>query len=194
LHRHQNLNPSGRCPVVYAGSPERVDFGERNEPKGYCDVAIAVSDSGEKTTSYTFVELPARPMIQIDVVIDPSIPATGQVLAALEKQSLKNAIVKVVYQVPVGQRDMVDGARVQRACQEAHYVAGIVPVHMIAKRTQRAAVTTQMSHEKLLQSYFESKQIGAPEQERLLSLARDLEAEEEKAREKTGGDEALHDE
>lgn len=193
LHRHQNLNPSGRCPVVYAGSPERVDFGERKEPKGYCDVAIESSEAGKKTT-YSFIELPVRPMIQIEVTLTPEGSATEQVIEAIQKYSLKEAIIKVVYQVPVGQRDMVDCARVQRACQEAHYVAGIVPVHEVAARVQRAAVTTQMSGDQLLKTYFEGKKMPQEEQDRLLSLAHEICGEHEKAEEQACGDEAHHDE
>jgi len=39
LHRFQNLNRDG-IPVVYSGSPERIDFGERKENKGFCSVTI----------------------------------------------------------------------------------------------------------------------------------------------------------
>lgn len=192
LHRHQNLNPSGRCPVVYSGSPERVDFGERKEPKGYCDVTITADDAGKKT-SYDFIELPARPMIQIEVTLSPEGSATEQVLSAISRYSLKEAIIKVVYQVPAGQRDMVDINRVQRACQEAWYVAGIVPVHLVAPRVARATVTTQMSGDELLKTYFESKAVSVAEQQRLLALAHDICAAQAKIEEQAGGDEA-HDE
>ena len=40
LHRHQNLNESGYPAVVYSGSIERIDFGERKEEKGFCLVSI----------------------------------------------------------------------------------------------------------------------------------------------------------
>ena len=35
LHRFQNVNGSHFPPVVYSGSIERVDFGERKEEKGF---------------------------------------------------------------------------------------------------------------------------------------------------------------
>ncbi|MDQ5890272.1 MAG: repair protein SbcD/Mre11, partial [Candidatus Dependentiae bacterium] len=142
----------------------------------------------------SFIELPVRPMIQIEVTLTPEGSATEQVIEAIQKYSLKEAIIKVVYQVPVGQRDMVDCARVQRACQEAHYVAGIVPVHEVAARVQRAAVTTQMSGDQLLKTYFEGKKMPQEEQDRLLSLAHEICGEHEKAEEQACGDEAHHDE
>ncbi len=189
LHRHQNLNPSGRCPVVYSGSPERVDFGERKEPKGYCDVTIIGSQAGKKT-EYSFVELPARPMIQIEVAISPEGSATEQVITAIERHNIQDAIIKVVYQVPAGQRDMVDVGKVQKACQDAYYVAGIVPVHLVAPRVARATVTTQMSSDQLLKTYFDSKALSDSEQSRLFALAHDICAAQEKEDEQTQGDEA----
>jgi exonuclease SbcD len=189
LHRHQNLNPSGRCPVVYAGSPERVDFGERKEPKGYCDVSI-ISQAGTKKTEYQFRELPARPMIQIDVVLDSHTNPTEQVIAAVARHDLTDAIVKVVYQVPTGQRDMVDSLQVQRACRAAHYIAGIVPVHAIAQRSQRAVVSTQMSGDELLKTYFSSKEIDTRRQEELLALAHELIELQARVEEQSEGDEA----
>jgi len=189
LHRHQNLNSSGRCPVVYAGSPERVDFGERKEPKGYCDVSITVA-AGSKKTEYAFVELPARPMIQIDVTLEPGSNGTEQVVAAVARHDLTNAIVKVVYQVPAGQRDMVDSGQVQRACKAAHYIAGIVPVHAVITRSQRAVVSTQMSGDELLKTYFSSKEIDAKRQQELLDLAHELIELQARTEEQSEGDEA----
>jgi exonuclease SbcD len=189
LHRHQNLNPSGQCPVVYAGSPERVDFGERKEPKGYCDVTITF-DAERKKTEYTFVELPARPMIQIDVTLESVGNATEQVLAAVARYDLTDAIVKVVYQVPAGQRDMVDTAQVQRACRAAHYIAGIVPVHVVLARSQRAVVSTQMSSDELLKTYFSSKEIDTTRQQQLLALAHELIELQARVEEQQEGDEA----
>ena len=42
IHKHQALGM--RPPVVYSGSPERIDFGEESEPKGYVLVDV---DQGE---------------------------------------------------------------------------------------------------------------------------------------------------
>jgi exonuclease SbcD len=195
LHRHQNLNESGRCPVVYSGSPERVDFGERNEPKGYCSGIISVDAVGNKTTEYAFIELVVRPMIQVDVklAVDAEVSFTDQVLAAIAKHDLTKAIVKVVYHVPEKERDTVDVGAVQRACRHAHYVTGIIPVHVVATRTQRVSVNEHMEGDELLQAYFASRNIDAKEQKRLLECAHQLQETFEKQKDRLQGDEA-HDE
>lgn len=191
LHRYQNLNEKGRCPVVYSGSPERVDFGERKEPKGYCDVTITVDK--EKRTEHSFIELPVRPMIQVEVKIDETKDATEQVLSAIAAHNLTGAIIKVVYHVPAGHRDEVDVSAVQRALKPAHYVTGIVPVHAVATRTQRVGVTTQMGAQELLEQYFESRSIAAKERTRLHSLASSMLNEYEQRAERAEGDEAHND-
>ena len=191
LHRYQDLNKKGQCPVVYSGSPERVDFGERKEVKGYCDVTIRV-DSNKKT-EYSFVELPVRPMKQIEVKIIPEGDATEQVLAAIRAHDLTDAIIKVVYHVPAGHRDAVDVTAVQRACRAAHYVTGIVPVHELAVRTQRTGVTAQMGTDELLDRYLKARQIADKEQVRIKNLAQEMLVEYERRNEKTQGDEAHDD-
>ena len=50
-------------PIIYSGSIERVDFGERKEEKGFVDVTIHAKEE----TTYEFVKTPTRPFIQIEV-------------------------------------------------------------------------------------------------------------------------------
>jgi DNA repair protein SbcD/Mre11 len=61
LHRYQNLNPHGYPAIVYSGSIERVDFGERKEDKGFCIVNI----EKKGITNHQFIKTPMRPFIHI---------------------------------------------------------------------------------------------------------------------------------
>ncbi|MGD1997592.1 MAG: exonuclease SbcCD subunit D [Candidatus Dependentiae bacterium] len=183
LHRYQNLNESGNCPVVYSGSPERVDFGERKEPKGYCTVTIE-ADAGVKKTRHSFVELPVRPMHQIEVHLKPEVDFTEQLLAAIAQYQLEGAIIKIVYHLPKGKTDLVDLSAIQKACKPAHYVTGIVPVHQVQERTQRATLSTRMSTEQLVYKYLQTQDIDDTDRQRLLhkalTLVQDFEQEQEK--------------
>jgi exonuclease SbcD len=76
MHRNQTLNADlkGRAipaPIFYPGSIERTSFAEKDEKKGY--VILTVRDDGTqkaKLHTWTFHELPARPMI--DLEFDPA--------------------------------------------------------------------------------------------------------------------------
>ena len=153
LHRHQNLNPNGYPPLVYSGSIERVDFGERKEPKGFCLVRAE-----RHTTQYEFIEVPTRRFIQIDITLDEhNVNHTEQVLEALKKHTLKNAVIKIVYQVPQGQKDMVDMHIVERACSDAHYLVGIIPIHNTIAREKRRGLKVDMDLTTLLDAYCQDK-------------------------------------
>ena len=65
LHRYQDLNPHGYPAIVYSGSIERVDFGERKEAKGFC--AVTIEEKGK--TNHQFIKTPQRPFIQIEVTL-----------------------------------------------------------------------------------------------------------------------------
>src|SRR4030095_1640148 len=134
LHRHQNLNSSGYPAVVYSGSIERIDFGERKEEKGFC--LVSIPEKGKAT--YEFIQGPARPFIQIDVTLKSGIPQTEQILDAINKHDLQNAIVKIIYQVPAGKKDSVDLKIIQRACEDALDLIGVIPIHSAQAREKRS--------------------------------------------------------
>lgn len=153
LHRYQDLNPNGYPSVVYAGSPERVDFGERKEAKGFCLVTI---EEKNKTT-HRFIETPQRPFLQIEVHLNDRAPQTEQIVDEIKKHDIHDAVVKILYHVPENKKDTVDLKLVQEACREAIFVAGIIPIRKIPARDHRAAVKVDMDVAMLLDRYFSSK-------------------------------------
>jgi len=73
IHRSQLLTRDVRgrklaAPVIYAGSVERTSFAERCEPKHYVLAEFeAVGSDGGHLSRTSFVSLPARPMVSLDV-------------------------------------------------------------------------------------------------------------------------------
>lgn len=154
LHRYQNLNPNGYPAVVYSGSIDRIDFGERKEEKGFCLVTI----EKKGVTTHEFIKTPTRPFIQIEVTLHPDYDQTEQILQAIKKQSICDAVVKIVYHVPELVRDGVDLKKVQQACEAAMHVVGIIPIRKNPVRERRiGAVKTTMDLASLLSTYFDSK-------------------------------------
>jgi len=154
LHRHQNLNPSGYPAVVYSGSIERIDFGERKEEKGFC--LVSIPEKGKAT--YDFIMVPTRPFIQIEVKLISGIPQTDQIIEAIKKYDLRDAIVKIIYHIPAGKRDLVDLKMIEYACQDALDLIGVIPIHSFEAREKRGcALKVNMDLHELLDNYFATK-------------------------------------
>ncbi|MBU1007866.1 exonuclease SbcCD subunit D [Candidatus Dependentiae bacterium] len=173
LHRYQNLNPNGYPAVVYSGSVERIDFGERKEKKGFCSVQIDLSKDSNRCV-HTFVELPTRPMIQIEAALEVGKSQTQQVVKAIQKQKLDGAIVKVLYHLPEGVDDKVDLFEVQRACSEALCIASINPIRKQIKHERRIGLTVSMDCMKVVNKYIDSKDDLGVETKSLKSKAFEL--------------------
>ena len=167
LHRYQNLNANGHPALVYCGSPERVDFGERSEEKGFCLVTI----NDKKKTSHQFIKTPTRKFVQVEVKLQPDKDQTEQLLAALEKENLKGAIVKIKYHVPKDKKDRIDLQAIGRACLQAHYVVGIIPIKNVQIRERRSDLKVDMDFATLLGAYLDTKPELKEKKEKLIEKA-----------------------
>lgn len=154
LHRYQNLNPNGYPAIIYSGSIERIDFGERKETKGFCIVSIPEKNKA----SHEFIPTPSRPFIQIEVTIEPGKPQTEQLIAAISTYDITDAVVKIIYHVPDDQKDSVDLKAVQHACARAMHIVGIIPIRKVVARERRiGAAKVTMELPELLTIYFDNK-------------------------------------
>jgi len=72
IHRRQVLTTdlAGRAlaaPVLYPGSIERTSAAERHEPKGFFTLELRPGGAGGRLERWAFHELPARPMVDLEV-------------------------------------------------------------------------------------------------------------------------------
>ncbi len=176
LHRNQNLNKKNAIPIVYSGSIERVDFGERKEPKGFCLVSIPKKGAA----TYEFMETPTRPFLQIEAKLNSSSPQTQQLLDAIAQHSIKDAVIKILYHIPENQKDLVDLKAIQEACKSAMYIVGIIPIRPITERIRRIGSNqASLSMETLLNNFFSEKKDVADKTKLLVSKAMELLEEKE---------------
>lgn len=152
LHRYQNLNEGGYPAVVYSGSIERIDFGERKEDKGFCLVTI----KEKNVTEHEFIRINARPFMQIELNINAHQPQTEQILAELAKHDIADAVIKILYHLPSGVTDKVSIQTIQKACEHTMYLVSIVPVREFEIRERRSGMCVNQSPLALLDSFFES--------------------------------------
>ena len=83
--------------MVYAGSIDRVDFGEQNEDKGWVYVEIPEKGRAE----WEFRKVSARPFLTIEATVE-SDNATEDVVRAILRHAerLENAVVRLRIDVP----------------------------------------------------------------------------------------------
>ena len=166
VHRHQVLHASP--PVVYAGSLERVDFGEEREAKGFVVIEL---EKGK--TQYQFVPVGAREFLTIEVRAgeDP----TADVLAAAEREQIEGKVVRLVVRLEPRYETRLNYPEVRRALRQAAYFAGIV------KQVEREArVSTPFPHPEevspleMLEFHLRTREVPAERVGELLEYARKL--------------------
>jgi exonuclease SbcD len=179
IHRFQDLNKGEQPPVVYSGSIERIDFGEKNEDKGVCIVDIAKGD-----TQVKHVVVPTRPFVEIEVdVTEAGEEPTQPLLEAIRKQSVKDAVVKMAYRIKSEQLPHLKEPEVRGALHDAFM---IVALHKGVVRDTDAVrsklLTESLDPLQALATYCETRDTLRHRKDELLAYAeplmKELEAEE----------------
>jgi len=184
LHRQQSLNTEGQVPIVYAGSIERIDFGEVRDKKGFVLVEIDTFAEGngkfKRIANVSFRPIRTRKMLEINVYLkDNGEFFTKQILDEVKKIDITDAIVKLFYHLPVGALDTTDLGLIYRALASAWYVAGVIPVvKTVAKNSRLNGENNQkISLPALLEKYFSYKGVTKERTSQLLTKAEEIIAE-----------------
>ena len=179
IHRYQDLNKGQQPPVVYSGSIERIDFGERSEEKGFALVDLVKGASEVK-----HVTVKTRPFVEIDVdATDAGENPTEKIVAAIKKQTIDDAIVKVSYKINSEQQAALREPEI-RAALNASFLT--VSLHKEIVRDTDAVrsklLTEALDPLRALEVYCETRETLRGRKEEMVAhaepLLRELEAEE----------------
>jgi exonuclease SbcD len=158
IHKHQNLTAgeAGVPPVVYAGSLERIDFGEEREPKGFCWVELARGKTG-----MIFIPAGARPFHTIEVSARTEKDPTAAVLAAvgLRQADIQDAVVRIIVSLSGEQAGLLDERAIQKAAESAAHLTIQQEIHQEARVRLGLAGTETLTPPELLERYFASRQV-----------------------------------
>jgi len=125
-HIHQRQVLAEDPPVVYAGSLERIDFGEKDDEKGFYVVDIRDGGDGKRRASYEFHPVKARRFLTIEVELkaDEADPmATIKSAVNAEKEKIRDAVVRLNIKLPSMLEGQLRDGEIREALNPAHYIS-----------------------------------------------------------------------
>lgn len=150
IHKHQVLRESP--PVVYAGSMERVDFGEEKDEKGF---VVAEVERGR--ARFEFRPVPARRMATVHVTVKGDDP-TQEALKAIARAKPKDAIIRIFVRATEDQALRIDHKALRDALEDAFFVASVsIDVDRQARTRLGVGALEQLTPEQILARYLEQK-------------------------------------
>lgn len=165
IHKHQVL--CEKPPVVYAGSIERIDFGEEKEDKGF-----VVAEVEKDRANYEFVKLAARPFVTVEVEARGDDP-TAEVLAAIDRHDISEAVVRVIIHTTSDKEPLIRESEIRRRLADAFHVAAMV--RDVERKTRLRLGTDQavaeMTPRQMLERYLQVKQTPPERAQVLLEYA-----------------------
>jgi len=171
IHKHQSLNAKQHPPIVYAGSIERIDFGEAKETKGFVLAEVACGH-----TEWQFVPLKTRPFIDLEIETTSADSFMQDVLSQLPDPSrLKGAICRVQLSYPRDWEPLVDERAIGEHFKEALSVQ-ILKHRQTGDRSRLGdlvAVET-LTRQQLLDQYWSTIGLDESELEAMRVLAKDV--------------------
>lgn len=169
IHRFQDLNLTGSTPVVYCGSPDRIDFGEREETKGFVLVNLQKGH-----TEYEFIPLAAgRELLEIDIDADTDDP-TATVLSAIKERSLRGNIVRLTYRIAQEKLGQVREKEIRDALSGAFLTVSIVRKVQRSSAARNRLLTETRSPREALELYIDSRPEWHARKQILLDYAEPL--------------------
>jgi len=179
IHKHQILRENPM--MVYAGSLQRVDFGEEGETKGFCVVELDPGRmQGMRLVDFRFQPVQARNFVTVDVRMpEGSEDPTQEVIHAVLRHNVADSIVRVRISLTAEQSTQLREAEIREALKEAHYVASVSRQVEEERRTRIPADTVEgLDPLQALGLYLESRGTDPQRQKKLLEYAQKLVEEE----------------
>ena len=169
IHRHQDLNRGAQPPVVYAGSIERIDFGEEREDKGFVWAQV---EKGH--TMFTFVPVAARRFVTLRLD-----GRSGDPVELLDKElaahDINDAIVRVIVTMDAEHAGHLDERRLRDRLRSAYLVTGIIRDEVRGPaRTRDSGLTETLGPLQALERYLETRPEYAERREALVERTRQM--------------------
>lgn len=170
IHRRQVL--SQNPPVVYAGSLERLDFGEEEDDKGFYLVEINPDkETGKREVSFAFHQITGRRFLTVNINIESQdINPTATVLKAITEQQdkISDAIVRLQISLPAEQHGQLRDNDIRDVLKDAYYSTIIKDIQREARLRLGNWTAEELTPVEALKKYLEARKDLSRERAKLL--------------------------
>jgi exonuclease SbcD len=174
IHRHQIL--SDNPPLIYAGSLERLDFGDENDKKGFYLIDIKVDKkNNKKQVLYQFQPIEGRRFLTICINIEPhdSEPTTT-IIKEISQYDITDTITRLQISLSQESEGQILDGDVRNALKDAYYFT----IAKDIKRPSRVRLsefnTEEITPLTALKAYIENKKFSKSHSRLLLKHGENL--------------------
>ena len=180
IHKHQVL--SSNPPVVYAGSLERLDFGEEEDDKGFYVLEIENGQSfpvgkDKRHVSFDFHPIVGRRFVTISPALEPEdTDPTATVLRAIAERENKvgDAIVRLQISLPAEIEGQLRDNEIRDALKEAHHLTIAKDIKRESRLRLGTSTVEELTPVEALKAYLESKKVSSERAKLLLEYGEKL--------------------
>jgi len=170
VHKFQDMNRGNQPPIVYSGSIDRIDFGERIEQKGF-----VLADVRKGNAIFKHVPLETRRFLLIEADAGSHEDPTAAILNEIQKHPVRDSVVKLSYKVANDRASLVRHEDIRKALAGAHVVVSLQREQTGSEGNLRMQdLNETLTPEKALTLYLEQQARLAPRKDELMAAARIL--------------------
>ncbi|MBA7638531.1 hypothetical protein ES703_46187 [subsurface metagenome] len=164
--------------MVYAGSLERLDFGEEEDEKGFYVVEIESNGAeGKRQVAFDFHPIEGRRFLTISVALEAEdVDPTATVLGAISEQEdkVREAIVRLNLSVPAQIESQLRDNDIRNALKEAHYSTVAREIRREARVRLGNYTAEEITPLDALKAYLETKKVSEERKKVLMEYGEKL--------------------
>jgi len=163
VHLHQVIGKRGTTEIMYPGAIERIDWGERNDKKGFLIVRPFAPRKWE------FIELPTREMIQIPVHLPTGTEDPTAAILAKIPRDVTGKMIRLEIKAGEGIRPKILDSKIEEQLKWA-FRSEIRITDLLTEKI--APVSFTMDPFKLFIEFIELNYHAHPKKERILQIGK----------------------
>ena len=175
VHKDQVLIESP--PVIYSGSLERVDFGEKNDIKGFYVIEIEPKKSqGNRLVSYKKVPVSARNFREYIINIPKETEFPVNIIEEeLKSNDIKDSIARITIESTREHYESINDPKIQSILSNAKYLVSTELKLISEKKINDVQITESLGIIDSFEKYLENfKDINDQKRKRLLDFGKEI--------------------